>query len=148
MMRILWCFVVLLTICAGASVNPTGIIVSRKPEIMTSTSADMPISTSTKTDKKPTKTAEEPSPTEDTEENLIEPTATMEKPRPTMNPKIPDSEPETPTSPPSTDPTDYSTVLPTRWHPRRRFGAQNEAPPQYKPDWKLISFMLIGIVLL
>ena len=150
MMGVFLCLLVLLNTCVSASVNPTGIVLSRKPVLIERTnSADIPMPTSTKPAKNQTKTIEAPSPTEDAEET-VEPTETTEEAsHSTANPKAPDSELATPTNPSSsTDPTDYSTVWPTRWRPRRRFGAQSEAPPQFNPNWKLIVFILISVILL
>ena len=148
MMGVFLCLLVLLNTCVSASVNPTGIVASRKPVLIERTnSAEIPMpTTSTKPVKNQTKTIEAPSPTEDAEET-VEPTETTEA---TVNPKASDSELATPTNNPSssTDPTDYSTVWPTRWRPRRRFGAQSEAPPQFNPNWKLIVFILISVILL
>lgn len=154
MMKVFLCLLVSFGACSAASnINPTGTAVTRRPElIVTTNSADIPVPTSTKPVKKPTKTVEAPSTEEDAEEP-IEPTETTEdSPHPTANPKSPDSEPATPTNPSSpvspTDPTDYSTVWPTRWRPRRRFGAQSEASPRFLPNWKLIVFILISVILL
>lgn len=137
---------------AASNINQTGTAVKRQPElIVTTNSADNPVPTSTKPVKKPTKTVESPS-TEEVAEEPIETTKTTEDyPHPTANPISSDSEPATPINPspasPS-DPTDYSTVLPTRWRPRRRFGAQSEASPRFLPNWKLIVFILISVILL
>jgi hypothetical protein len=154
-MRTFLFLLILLRYCASTStsINPTGIVNSRKPVLIGSTnSADMPIPTSTKPVKKQTITVEAPSPIEDAEdaEEPAEPTEDItDVPQTTANPKTPGSEPITSTNPSSpTDPTDYSTVWPTRWRPRRRFGAQSEAPAQFYPNWKSIAFILIIVILL
>lgn len=47
----------------------------------------------------------------------------------------------------SMDPTDYSTVWPTRWRPRgRRFGAQNEAQYSFKSNKWTLFFLIFTFI--
>lgn len=136
-MRILFCGLVLIYCCEGAAFYPTtGIAISRRPVIATTSattnSAEIIKTTSTKiTTTVPVQDdyAEEPSET---------PNASISEPVIATTPQASSA----------SDPTDYSTVWPTRWRPRRRFGDQSEASPQFLTNWKLTFTLLIGAILL
>lgn len=76
-----------------------------------------------------------------------------EQPQPTMPPPTNPLNPTGPKSanPENIDPTDYSTVWPTRWRPRgRRFGAQNDAAQSVTVNGVLVLLnfaFIIGIFL-
>ena len=126
----------------GSSVS-LGTVVSRKPVII-----DKSTPTPTSIQKKPIEvhtTTEETPDSED--QNIPPPTAVKHEENDQQ------TEPKSTTSDPqvnidsSADPTDYSTVWPTRWRPRRHlnFGAQGDAgKPLAAPDRLLLSLVVIG----
>ena len=135
--------ILLFEFAAGSAVV-SGTIVSRKPVLI-----DKQTPTLTSIQKKPievhttdtTGTTVEDVHTDDNTEGLPSPT------RATHENTDPNTESATTAPSPMADPTDYSTVWPTRWRPRRRlnFGAEADAGrPRVSPDRLLISFVIFG----
>ena len=129
----------------GSSVG-SGTVVSRRPVVDKSTPS-------------PTSIQNKPTPTTEIHSTIVDEgpsTEDQELPSPTTvkheNHEEPDHQDDpktTTTSDPQTnvDPTDYSTVWPTRWRPRRRmnFGAEGGAgKPRAIPDRLLIISVIIG----
>lgn len=130
--------------CINASSIPAGTAITRRP-VLAPTPIVIVTTTSQTNTRKPTPTVEDSTHVLDEEEE--EPQTTTIKPsKPTAQSDVNDS--PAPTSDLNTtntmDPTDYATVLPTRWQRRRRFGAQSEAQAQFKVDWILVSLLFCG----
>lgn len=136
--EIFGCFL-LLECVVGSSAVPSGTVVSRKPAVIDK-ATPTPTTTTKSSPIKTTKVEEAMTEAEDL------PTATS-----AMHEESDQKSETTPTvsvdSSTSADPTDYSTVWPTRWRPRRRlnFGAEGDAgKPRVAPDRLLIWLVIIG----
>lgn len=126
--------------CVVGSSIPSGTVVSRKPAVInkpTPTTKSSPIKTSeVQTTFEETISEDIPVPTSTTHEEIdhkSETTVTSLNLKESVDPSM--------------DPTDYSTVWPTRWRPRRRlnFGAEGDAgKSQASPDYLLIWLVIIG----
>lgn len=136
------------TYIKASTIQVAATSITRRPVLAQSSLVFIITRTSTTIDKKPTTITV----FEDVEQDIDEPQVTeTQKSEPTELPRENESKSLTKTAA-SMDPTDYSTVLPTRWRPRRRFGVQSDSQAQFKIDYmmlvSLLTFGFIGIILL